>query len=305
MSDVESRTTQSPEWASRALAAEFEPLPQIGVVQAARRYWYLVLLPVLVLVPVALYVASKRTPTYTAEARLIVGRLNLSTPGAVQGFAGAAQDLAATYPLVIGADGVVNSVARELGTTPGAVRANLSASEVPSSAVVRVIATGSSANAAIALANAGSTSLVAFLSKFNRDSPDTARLGAQLKSAELAYQRAAAALAAANTNPPLDSSTQKLAAAVDVAKVRVGAVSSNYQTSLQNDATSSLLQPLVSAHSAGSDQQSKRQISVFIALVCALLVGLALATLWANWVARSALMAPTWQPDGAHSPTES
>ena len=86
------------------------------------------LLPILVFVPVAGVVAAKRTPTYTAEARLMVGRLNISTPGAVQGFATAAQDLASTYPLVIDADGVVNPVARQLRTTPADVRSRLSAS---------------------------------------------------------------------------------------------------------------------------------------------------------------------------------
>ena len=88
MSDVEPQSSQAPEWAAQALAAEFAPLPQVGLLQSARRYWLLVLLPILMFVPVAAVIAAKRTPTYTAEARLTVGRLNISTPGAVQGFAG-------------------------------------------------------------------------------------------------------------------------------------------------------------------------------------------------------------------------
>ena len=297
MSDVEPQPSQAPDWAAQALAAEFEPLPQVGLLQSARRYWLLVLLPILVFVAVAGVVAAKRTPTYTAEARLMVGRLNISTPGAVQGFATAAQDLASTYPLVIDADGVVNPVARRLRTTPANVRSRLSASQVPSSSLVRVIATGSSENSAIALANAASNSLVSFLTKFNRDSPDAAHLLRRLRTAESNYQRASAALAAAHANPPLDWSAQKLAAAADAAKIQLDGVAADYQDVLQTQAISSLLQPLVYAHSASSDRKSKLELAVFIALVCGLLVGLGLATVRANWVARSVITAPAWQPD--------
>ena len=305
MSDVEPQSSQAPEWAAQALAAEFAPLPQVGLLQSARRYWLLVLLPILVFVPVAAVVAGKRTPTYTAEARLMVGRLNISTPGAVQGFAQAAQDLAATYPLVIDADGLVNPVARKLRTTPGEVRSRLSASQVPGSAIVRVIATGSSASDAINLANVASGALVSYLTKVNRNNPDAARLLTQVRATELTYQRATAALAAAganapsNASAPLSTSEQKLAAAVDVAKLKLGGLEAEYQDTLQTEATSSLLQPLVSAHSAISDRKSKLQITVFIALVCGLLVGLGLAMLRANWVARSVITAPPWHPDEA------
>jgi capsular polysaccharide biosynthesis protein len=320
MSDVQARSSQPPppDWAVHTLAAEFEPLPQVGPLQAARRYWFLILLPVLVFVPLAAIVAAKRPATYTAEARLIVGRLNISTAGAIQGFAGAAQDLASTYPLVIYAAGVVNPVAHELGTTPGDVISRLTATEVPSTSIVRVIATGRSANDAVTLANAASHSLVSFLTKFDRDSPDLAYLHKQLRSAELAYQRASAAfarasiaaarnssantstaLSAGNTTPPLSPALQRLAAAEDVAKIQLGAISTDYQNTVQSQATSSLLQPLVDAHSASSDRQSKLQISVFIALLAGLLVGLALATLRANQMARRTLMAPSWAPEGS------
>jgi capsular polysaccharide biosynthesis protein len=288
----------------------------------------LVLLPVLVLIPLAAVVAARRTPTYTAEARLIVGRLNISTAGAIQGFTSAAQDLASTYPLVIYANGVVNPVARQLRTTPGDVRSRVSATQVPSSSIVRVLATGPSASDAIHLANAASNSLVSFLTKFDRSSPDLAYLRTQLRAAESAYQRAVAALAAANasasgaagsptaaantnaytpapanTNAPLSPAVQKLAAAEDAAKIQLSAIAGDYQNTVQSQASSSLLQPLVYAASASSDRQSKIQISVFIALVCGVLVGLALATLRANQVARRTLMAPRWAPESAESST--
>ena len=65
---------------AHAALSEFEPVPRIGVVQAAQRYWYLVVAPVIVFVIIAGILASARVPTYTAEARLIVGRLDLRPP---------------------------------------------------------------------------------------------------------------------------------------------------------------------------------------------------------------------------------
>lgn len=223
---------------------------------------------------------------------------------------------------MIYAGGVVNPVARELGTTPGDVMSRLSATEVPSSPIVRVIATGRSPDDAINLANAASQSLVSFLTRFDRDSPDLTYLHRQLRATELTYQKASAAFArasnaaagasttgtssaatvsAGNGNAPLTPALQKLAATADVAKVQLSAVSADYQNTVQSQATSSLLQPLVSAQSASSDRQSKIQISVFIALIAGVLVGLALATWRANQIARRTLMAPAWAPEGTDS----
>ena len=125
----------------------------------------------------------------------------------------------------------------------------------------------------------------------------------QVRAAELAYQHATAGLAAARASSassptaPLSTSDQKLAAAVDVAKIKLTGLEADYQSTLQTQAISSLLQPLVSAQSASSDRKSKLEITVFIALVCGLLVGLGLATLRANWVARSVITAPPWHAD--------
>ena len=89
MTDDLQAKSQVPEWILTSTSIgpgceEFQPPPRIGVSAAVRRYWMLALLPLIVLVPVIGVVAAKRQPKYSAEARLIVGRLNISTPGAVQ-----------------------------------------------------------------------------------------------------------------------------------------------------------------------------------------------------------------------------
>ena len=233
MSDLKSRPSEAG-WASRALASEFEPLPRIGVLESVRRYWYLVLAPIMLFVAVAAVAAEKRTPRYTAEARLMVGRLNISTPGAVAGFAQAAQDLAAAYPLVIDATGVIDPLAHRFHTTPAKIRNEISSSQVPSSPIIRVFATGSTPRFVIALANDASQQLLDYLTTFNQDNPDAARLLKQEAAAQLVYQRDLASLQAVSKNSgPLSPQNQKLAAAVDEDKLITTSLGNDYQLMLK------------------------------------------------------------------------
>jgi capsular polysaccharide biosynthesis protein len=296
MSNVDFERAERPKWAQRVLAAEFEALPRIGVVQSARRYWHIVLVPVVIFVAVAAVAASRRTPHYSAEARLMVGRLNISSPGAITGFTQAAQDLASAYPLVINADGVIDPLASRFHTSPADIRKRLSATQVPSSPIIRVMATGSSAQGAQNLANAASASLVAYLTKFNMDDPDATRLLAAVNAAEVAYQKAQAAYAG-HPRPALTPADQRLAAAVDTALLQVKSLSTDYSLTLETEAVTSLLQPLVSASSATSDRTSVLEIALFAALVGGTVVGLALATIRANRTARRALATPSWEPE--------
>jgi hypothetical protein len=289
--DAETRARRS------ALAEEFEPLPRIGVSAAVRRYWMLAVLPVIVLVPVIGVVAAKRTPTYSAEARLIVGRLNISTPAAVAGYAQAAQDLASTYPLVIYADPVVRRVAHQLHMSKGEVRSNLSATSVPSSSIVRVDGTGTSAKEAIDIANAASGALVSYLAGLNQHDPDAARLKRELAGANVAYEHAVSQVPPASKGP-LDTAGQRLKANADTAQAEVSGIDSAYQQALLNESVSSLLQPVSSASGATSDRRSKLEEALLAALIAGAVIGVALATLRANYAARRALMAPSWQPAG-------
>ena len=294
MADIQSKPWDPPAWAPGAQAAEFEPIPRIGILQAARRHWLLVLIPVLVLVPVVAVIAARRAPTYSAEARLVVGRLNLSTPGAISGFTQAAQDLAATYPLLINSDRVVNPVARMLQMSPAEVRSGVSATEVPTSSVIRVDAMAASARVAIRLANGVSDSLVAYLAALNRHDPDVVRASKLLQRYELAYEQAKAKVPTGNQ--PLTRAGQKRVADAATAQVELNGVIQSYDSALQNQAGSPLLQPLSYAAGASSDRLPKLQLAVFGAVIAGLIIGLALATLRANLVLRRALAVPAWQP---------
>jgi capsular polysaccharide biosynthesis protein len=295
MTDVAPPAYPSPE---QAIAAEFDQLPIVGVLESARRYWALVLVPIVIFIAAGGAIALARSPVYTAQARMQVGRLNISTPGAISGYAEAAITLASGFSRAITADGVVDPLAGRFHTTPADIRSRLSATPVPTSPLVTVIATGPSADASIKLANAASDQLSSFLIQFNQSNPDGALLLRKIHAAELRYQRALARLQGAHQGGgALTASQQVLAANLETARLEVNTLESAYGATVQSQAVSALLQPLVAATSATSDRHSRLQIALFIGLVAGIVVGLGLATLRANHLARRALTAPVWTPD--------
>ena len=289
---------QPHEAAFESVAAEFRPLPRVGPLEAVRRHWLLALLPIVVIVPIVAFVVHNQPPTYSAEARLMVGRLNLSAPGAIQGYAQAAQDLAATYPLVIDANGVVAPLEREFHLTYNQVVSHISASEVPSSSIVRVTATAKSRHLAVSLANAASGSMVTYLVTQNRDDPDIAHLYNTMQSAQLAYQKAAAALPSPTNGPPQASTPaqQKALANAATAKNVLEAAVHNYDSTSQVATVSSILQPIMSATQASSNHRATLELAVLISCILALMIGVTAATLRANYLVRRALTLPPWEP---------
>jgi capsular polysaccharide biosynthesis protein len=280
----------------QVMESEFISVPRVGPVEAVRRYWLLAILPVLILVPVLGFVAKRTKPTYTAEARMIVGQLNISTPGAIQGYAQAAQDLAATYPLVIDADSVVKPTAAALHVTPTYVRAHLSATQVPTSSIVRIDATGSSATQAIDMANLASKALITYLAKVNSNRLSINSLFAQVARAELSLRQATSKV------PPFPkqrrtAAGQRALAAAGTARVRLNAAVQNYKQTLQAQSLTSLLQPVAAAATATSNGTSKLLIALLGGAVIGAILGIGAATLRANMVLRRSLTLPTW--DGA------
>jgi hypothetical protein len=255
-------------------------------------------MPIVVLLAAAAVFAERRPVAYTAESDLQVGRLNVSTPGAIAGFAQAAGTLTSGYARAVFADGVVDPLAVRFHTTPGAIRSLLSTTPVPTSPIVALFATGPSDTQAVDLANAASHQLVVFLVRSNRRNPDAARLLLEIHVAAAQYEADLAHIQTARAAPhPPSAVVQRLAAAVEVDHVQLAALEASYQSTVGSEAVSSLLQPLISAHSASSNKSSHLQIALFAALVVGALLGLALATLRANVVVRRVLTAPPWESE--------
>lgn len=266
--------------------------PSVGVLQAARRYPWLVILPMILLTAAGLGIALQRAPTYTAQSRLTVGRINLNAPGALSGFALATQSLAAQYSRTANAFDVVEPVAEKLGRTPLSVSRRVTASPIPDSPVFVIRATGPTADSAVELVNETSESLVTYVSDLNTENPGSGSVLAEFKQvSETVNDRLGEVERAreAYADDPTARNRRRLAEArssYQFWKLRQEGLSARYQSTAQGATSSSLLQILNPAQEASSDRSRWVQILGFAGLLAGLALGLGLATLWANRVVR-------------------
>jgi hypothetical protein len=105
--------------------------------------------------------------TYTADARLIVGRTSGLAEDEVPGLALAVQGLASDYARLITSTNVVSGTETRLhsSTLPG----SLSASPIPESSIIDVKASASSEAVAMSLANAGAAALTHVVTQVTND----------------------------------------------------------------------------------------------------------------------------------------
>lgn len=269
--------------------------PRVTVLGSARRHWIIVVLSVLVFVGGAAFLGLRRDAIYTSEARLTVGRIDVSAPGALAGFSVATQSLAAGYSRAVDAPDVVDLTARKVKLSSTDVANRTDATPLPQSAVFRVIATGPSEQEAVKLANTTSDSLLNYIIGLNRSNPDSGRLFDQFHDAALLVQQRANKrnrLQASFDRKPSPATRRALdaaTAAADSATLRRDSVRSLYQTSVQGQSTTSLVQVLAPAAQATSDRGPRLQLFLLLGLVAGLLLGLAFATLRASRAAARAL----------------
>ena len=265
---------------------------RVPVMQAARRHWPLVAAPVVVLTLLAIVAGMSRHPQYTSEARLNVGRIDV-TSQAIPGFVAGTQSLAATYSRAVDAADVLAPVAQQLKVPTSAIAGRVSAAPIPDSSLFRVQAKGPNANEAIELANLVTSSLVTYVGKVNDSSPDGKRLLQEIATASVAYADARQATRAATRNYAENPTAARNAvvirteAAQYAAKIRLDTVTDAYRTSQQGVSQSQIVQILNPATSAANDKRSVLQKLAFVGLLGGLAVGLALATARANWRPRS------------------
>jgi capsular polysaccharide biosynthesis protein len=246
----------------------------VGVYDAVRQYWQVVLLPVVALCAVAVVLAQHRAPTYHAEARLNVGGFNI-TAQEVPGFAGGAIQLATTYSRAVYSPSVLRPVAKRLHRSRARIMSEVSASPVAESPVIRVDGSSKSRKEAIAVANATAHAITSYAVKLARSNPDSSRLLRQYVAArkkQLAAQRKHGL-----------SSTQ-----ADRAALRARTLASLYGFSVGGQASSNVVQVLAPALTASNDRASVRQQY----LAGALLGGLAIGVLLAMLMARSEALGP-------------
>jgi hypothetical protein len=259
-----------------------QPLPGLGTAQAVRRHWPLVVAPVVIMVAAAAAFGLSYRPTYTAEARLNVGRLDVTTQS-IPGYANGIQSLAVAFARAVTADAVVRPVATKLRLTPQQVSDRLDASPVPQSPLIIVDAKGPTEGKAVDLANAASDQLVAYLTTVDAVNPGAARLLSlykaharrlnDLKLARPAAQRAFRSHPTAANRRALSASL----AEVQQQALLVSGLKTGYLNLQQGANSASLVQVLNPAQDASSNKRTRLAALLFGALVIGLLVGVTLA----------------------------
>jgi capsular polysaccharide biosynthesis protein len=280
---------------NRALFEQWS-MPRPTVAQAVLRYWFLVLIPAVLLGGAGAALALKHRPTYTSEATLNVGRPDPSSPS-FGGYVTAAAGLAAVYSREMGAPGVIGPVGEKLQLSPGLVASRLSATPIPDSPIIRIIAKAPSASSAEAIANTGAGALASYVAATNRQDPDASRLFGEYEN--LAGQKSQNDQQLAKDNQALNSepgnSALRAKIALETAKsnvlgLRLSAVNDAYVSAEANQASTNIITPLSPATSTSSDRPSKVQKLAGAGVLAGLVIGVALAMWRANWVTRQRLL---------------
>jgi len=271
-------------------------IPRPTVAQAVLRYWFLVLIPVVLLAGAGVALALRHRPSYTSEATLNVGRPDPSSP-AFGGYVTAAAGLATVYSREIGAPGVIWPVSKELQLSQGVVATSLSATPIPDSPIIRIIAKAPAAPTAQAIANAGASALTGYVTSTNRQDPDATRLFGEYQN--LASQKAQNDQQLAQDNQTLNSQPGNSALRAKIARetakasvfaLRLSALNGAYTSAEDNQASANIITPLTPAAAASSDRSSKAQKLGGAGLLAGLVIGVALAMWRANWVTRRRLL---------------
>jgi capsular polysaccharide biosynthesis protein len=245
--------------------------------------WPIVLVCVVIFTSIGGAVALVRSPSYTATAKLSVGRIDITSPGALSGYAVATQALATGYSRTVTALPVVKPVSEQTGMSVNELQESLIGTPVAESPIFKLEAEASSEDKAIEVVNAASHSLVRYTARLNQSNPDSARLYRQYRTAtvlrKIAKQELHSAQEAVSSTPSASEAATiaRAQSNFDAANLKVDAVGRAYTASVQSQAATQLVQILSPATRASSDRASELTILLFIGLVAGLLVGGAIA----------------------------
>lgn len=259
------------------------PPPAVTLGRAMIWNWWIVVLSVVICAAIGAGLALLRSPEYTATAKLTVGRIDISSPGALSGYAVAAEALATGYSRTVTARGVTERVSKETGIAVKDVKDHVSATPIAKSPIFRVEATSPDPDQAVKLANASSHALLAYTAKLNQSDPDSKRLYGLYEKATVSLQQAKLKRENAEADagsPPSSAEEEEIATAqakVEAASTRAKALEDAYTLSVQSQASTELIQILSPASEAHSDKRTYVMILTLIGVVIGLLIGATLA----------------------------
>lgn len=162
--------------------------PGFTLAEAARRHWFLTLLPVVLLVAAGIVTGASKAPTYSATATINVGKSDINTQ-ATPGYLVAAEALASSYSRLVESQHVSIPAARKVSESAAEVGSQLTAVPIPNEPTFTITAKGSSAARATALAAAAVSTLQSFVAKSAAQGGGTAQLLAKYRKAQaLTYE---------------------------------------------------------------------------------------------------------------------
>ena len=266
------------------------PIRTAGPLLSVLRHPRLALLPLFLVLSAALAFTLQRVPTYTAEAQILVGRVDVEA-NAVPGFVSANQTLAATYARLVATTVMAGRVAGALDVPVSQVSGGVKGDPIPESSLIRITASSASQRQAVALAATTSTELIAFLNETNVDPArqqallEEYRAAAEVQqAATLAQVTAESALGAATLaqEPESRAALARARAAVDEARLRSDAAARAYTESQRGVADRGTLNLVSEARTTGSDRARDIQLAVAASVILGCLLGVGLATLKEN-----------------------
>ena len=254
----------------------------VDLLVAVRRHALVFIIPVIVGVLALGAYGLVRDAQYTAEARLSVGRLDVQTQG-LPGFTQAGVLLGAAFARAIDAPAITKPAARAAGVSQQEAADALSASQIPSSPLIRIEAKTGDKDTSIKLANAAATAMVAYSKALGTRGGDADQLLARFtalsrQEARLTIKRDL--LAAAYRRKPNDARRVALQAAtgkLQAVKLERNAVGSVYGAQQATGSTASLLGVVVPATSTTSDRGDEFWKYAVTGGIAGIVVGLALA----------------------------
>jgi uncharacterized protein involved in exopolysaccharide biosynthesis len=258
--------------------------PGSQLLRAARRHWFVALLPVLLFVGGAVALGIKRPPRYKATANLSVGHVYVANPTGIATIIDATQALAAVYSRAIHSGEVVQDTRHRLGQG-SSVTGSFNATPLPNSPLIKVTAESSSARGAVVLANASADALTVYVNKQVRDNSASTTLAERYRDASLTYRRALDDRNRLNRRferhetRANKAARNRAQAVADTALLRREALRASYEQAVQGGTSSVSVESFSRASSATNDRKSMMQILVFVGLLGGLAAGAALALL--------------------------
>jgi capsular polysaccharide biosynthesis protein len=260
----------------------------VSLGRSALQHWLIMVISVVVCTSAGIAVGLIITPTYTAQAQLVVGKsLNLANTAAISGLPLAEEELAEDYSRLITTPAVSHQVGKRLGYNPSGV---LSATPIAESPVIEVYGTGKTKAEALSLANAGSQALINAINTVNQETSDANQnLLTEYQDDEeqqIHQQQLANALQAQVNAAPAATASYNLLnselvfeqAVLQTDNLKLAALQSQYEAAFNpNLAIEQTVASLGGASFQGDNRLSNAEIAGIAGLVAGILIGLALA----------------------------